>query len=70
MRKPIKSSEFIELDEIRKMVRDRLARRLNKTGIYFYIKEHAFPMPVGLARPRKWERQAVLDWVEKQALKV
>jgi predicted DNA-binding transcriptional regulator AlpA len=58
-----KSAAYIELDEIRTLLRKTLDIKLNRTGVYFYIKTHNFPLPVGLGRPRKWERKAVEDWV-------
>lgn len=69
MKRPKKSKEFIELDEIRKLLAVKLTLRINRTGIYFYIKQHKFPLPVGLGRPRKWLRAEVLQWIENQTKK-
>lgn len=70
MPKASKAKEFIELAEIRKLLRDKLTIRLNApSGIYYYIKSRDFPLPTGLARPRKWKRIAVMNWVDRQAKK-
>jgi len=63
MRKPIQSI-YITTDEIRTLLKKTLGIKLARTGIYYYIKAHNFPEPGGGLKPRKWDREAVMAWVD------
>lgn len=67
LRNPKKDKDYILLDEIRRLTRKTLDISLDRTGVYYYIKTHHFPLPYGLGAPRRWLRKEVMDWIETRS---
>ena len=61
--KPTK--DFIIIDDILKLLRDRLSLRLTKAAVYGYIARKDFPRNIGLGTPRLWRRAEVLEWISR-----
>lgn len=62
-----KSPEYLNIDEIRTLFKDRLNVQTGRTGIYHYVKKFNFPENTGWGRPRCWEKEKVLAWFDKQS---
>jgi predicted DNA-binding transcriptional regulator AlpA len=64
---PQKSSDFLDIDEVRTLFKERLNVIIKRTSVYHYIKNFEFPDNTGWGRPRRWEKEKVLAWFNKQS---
>lgn len=63
---PNKIPEFLSIDDICKLFKEKLNIKIQRSTVYFYIQNKGFPMNTGWGCPRHWETKKVLKWFDDQ----
>ena len=58
------TKDFITMDDILVLLKQRLGLDVSKAAVYGYIARKGFPVNIGLGSPRLWRRSEVMDWIE------
>lgn len=59
--------ELIIIDEVRKLLQKKLGlKKLSRPSIYNWIKTRELPHPIAFGVPRKWRREEIEDWLQRQ----
>lgn len=57
------TSDYVTIDEIRKMVDEVFGQSITRSAVYGYIRRRGFPKNIGMGRPRLWRKEAVRGWL-------
>lgn len=58
-----KTKEFITIDDILILLKQRLGLDVTKAAVYGYVARKGFPENIGLGSPRLWRKSDVEEWI-------